>query len=254
MIQVDGIFVQQGGGGGMPLFSYTGNVIYVGEGSNNWRVYFTTSGILVSPENMQVDLCLIGGGQAGGSGTTYPSGGTGGPHGAPGEMTTIKSVVLQKNVEYEITIGAGGPTNLAIGGNTTFASYEANGGSSANLAQTSIPEFGDSNVYQAGIGGNGGNMGGAGADGESCGNELYPEPGGSGGNPGSNGGSGSRGSGGGFAPSGGSRLGGGGGGGGGYGASGGGGGGTNSNHNSNVGSGGAGAPGVVIMRNTRLAA
>lgn len=244
MIQVDGIFVQQGGGGPViPDFSYTGEYQLVNEDGGNWRLYLITSGTFTPNVDMLVDMCLFGGGQAGRKGTTANVSSLGG---RPGETSTQHGVVLQKGISYVVTIGAGGSLNAAIGGDTSFNNlYTVNGGSFDYNPGSAQPEFGDSNITQGGLGGNGGAPGGKGYNGESCGSTAFPEPGGNGAAIESSGTSGSRGAEGGSSNT--NGTGGGGGGGGGFGA----GGGAGGSGYSTTGNGGAGAPGVVILRNAR---
>ena len=92
MIQVDGIFVQQGGGGPViPDFTYTGEYQLVNEAEGNWKIYFDTSGTFVSNVDMSVDAFCVGGGGGGGNGIySYdnPSvrGGAGGGGGKTGAL------------------------------------------------------------------------------------------------------------------------------------------------------------------------
>ena len=267
MIQVDGIFVQQGGGGPViPDFSYTGEYQLVHETEGNWRLYLITSGTFTPSVNMLVDICLFGGGQGGENGTvSYSDIGTGGIAGHPGGSNTQKNVVLQAGNSYSVEIGSGGASNLGIGGATIFDNISANGGASNNGSTDPAPEFGeDGNPTQAAKGGAGGTVqrysATNGEAGGNAGSTDNPENGGSGGSSGFTGGgengeAGSRGAGGGLggSASASARGGGGGGGGGGFGASGGGGGGVYGAY-SGAGSGGVGAPGVAILRNARGAA
>ena len=264
MIQVDGIFVQGGGGPVIPDFTYTGEYQLVNETEGNWRLYLITSGTFTPNVNMLVDICLFGGGQGGEVGTSSSSGiGYGGIAGQPGESNTQKNVVLQAGNSYSVEIGSGGARNLEIGGATIFDNISVNGGSSNNGLTNPAPEFGeDGNPTQAAKGGAGGTVqrfsDTDGAAGGNAGSTDNPENGGSGGLSGGNGEkgeAGSRGAGGGLGGKGGTngKGGGGGGGGGGFGASGGGGGGVYGAF-TGAGSGGVGAPGVAILRNARGAA
>ena len=267
MIQVDGIFVQQGGGGPViPDFTYTGEYQLVNETEGNWRLYLITSGTFTPNVNMLVDICLFGGGQGGENGTSARDGiGTGGIAGQPGESNTQKNVVLQAGNSYSVEIGSGGASDLGIGGATIFDNISVNGGASNNGLTGPAPEFGeDGNPTQAAKGGAGGTAqrysAANGAAGGNAGSTDNPENGGSGGLGGDDGGNGEAGSrgargggGGNSSASSSGRGGGGGGGGGGFGASGGGGGGVYGAF-SGAGSGGVGAPGVAILRNARGAA
>lgn len=263
MIQVDGIFVQGGGGPVIPNFTYTGEYQLVNEDEGNWKLYLITSGTFTPNVDMLVDICLFGGGQGGENGASvYASGvGEGGIAGQPGLSNTQKNVVLQAGNSYSVEIGSGGAINLGIGGATIFDNISVNGGASNNGLTGPAPEFGeDGNPTQAAKGGAGGNAqrysSANGQAGGNAGSTDNPENGGSGGlggEDGGNGEAGSRGAGGGkggrtSASS--AKCGGGGGGGGGFGASGGGGGGLYGAY-SGSGSGGVGAPGVAILRNAR---
>ena len=240
MIQVDGIFVQQGGGGPVvPDFTYTGDYRIVNEGTPDWKIYFTSSGIFTPASNIAVQVQAIGGG-SGGAGGSYTRNGGGG-----GQTSSVVEELLEGGVEYEIIIGSGG-----AGGNTT-----ENGNSGGNTEAFGLVAFGgicnypvnvfefneSSGIRQSGEGGDGGSGGQKGSNGQNAG-DINPDIGGGiGGVINQNGGDGN------FGSKGGQSIGGGGGGGGGGYGGGGGGGGYNS-------PGGAGAPGVIIMRNTRLSA
>lgn len=248
MIQVDGIFVQQGGGGPVfPEFTYTGDYHIVNEGTPDWKIYFTSSGTFTPASNIAVQVQAIGGGSGGNSGNAKnPRVGGGGGN------SMVNEIILEAGIEYPLTIGAGGTGGAyrgagASGGTTTGFGLTAAGG----VAETPVDvfEFNDtSGIRQSGTGGSGGSNS-AGTAGENAG-DIDPNVGGGYGGPnGKAGGNGNFGSVGGKPGV--NNLGGGGGGGGGYGG-GGGGGGTSSQ--GTAGDGGAGAPGVVIMRNTRLAA
>lgn len=105
MIQVDGIFVQQGGGGPViPNFTYTGEYQLVNEDEGNWKIYFDTSGTFVSNVNMSVDAFCVGGGGGGGNGYYNYEGSprSGGAGGGGGYTKTQKSIVIQSGVSYEV--------------------------------------------------------------------------------------------------------------------------------------------------------
>lgn len=250
MIQVDGIFVQQGGGGGpvFPEFTYTGEYYIVNEGTPDWKIYFTSSGTFTPASNIAVQVQAIGGGGGGNGGYAdqKPRVGGGGGNSMTGEL------ILESGVSYEIKIGAGGTGGGSkgqgkVGGTTSGFGLTATGGIYG--VNVTVYEFGDtSGIRQSGTGGSGGNDR-AGTAGQNAG-DIDPNVGGGYGGPvGKAGGNGNFGSVGG-KPNSAADGGGGGGGGGGYGG-GGGGGGFGSGKD---GDGGAGAPGVVIMRNTRLSA
>ena len=247
MIQVDGIFVQGGGGPVFPEFTYTGDYHIVNEGTPDWKIYFTSSGTFTPVSNIAVQAQLIGGGSGGNSGNSIISPRKGGG----GGNAVINEFILEAGKNYQLIIGsggkganAGGPSGSA-GGNTSGFGITANGGSPAT--PVNVFEFGDTlGVRQSGTGGDGG-AGAGGSDGQNAGDIDPNIGGGKGGVKGSPGGNGNFGSVGGNNFMGGS---GGGGGGGGYGGGGGGGG----LYSGGGASGGAGAPGVIIMRNTRLSA
>lgn len=119
------------GGGGLPEFTYTGTYQLIDDGGGNWRIKFLTSGVLTFTKlgNAKggIDLFLVGGGCAGGSG--YWDAGNGyGKAGSGGYTTTQKSVQSAANVSYNIVIGAGGQSAFASGGNTTAFGVAAGGG------------------------------------------------------------------------------------------------------------------------------
>lgn len=250
MIQVDGIFVQQGGGGPVfPEFTYTGEYRIVNEGTPDWKIYFTSSGTFTPASNIAVQVQAIGGG-SGGSGGNVAKGGGGG-------NSMVTEIILESNVPYEFIIGSGGAGGASYnaqgsnGGNTTAFGLIAYGGVCG--VSVDVFEFNDSSgIRQSGSGGNG-RRGTNGLPGENAG-DIDPNVGGGLGGaigmPGGNGNFGSAGGKGSFYD--GSPYSGGSGGGGGYGGGGGSGGvGRAAGYGA---AGGAGAPGVVIMRNTRLSA
>lgn len=253
MIQCDGIFVQGGGGPIFPDFTYTGDYYIVNEGTPDWKIYFTSSGTFTPASNIAVQVQAIGGGSGGNGGQASGNRAAGGG----GGTSFVSEVILEASTSYPIVIGSGGSggeiTGLGVSGGTTSAfGINALGGNPGIYVD--VFEFDDtSNIRQSGAGGNGGyNL--AGSNGQNAGSIDPNIGGGIGGKPGDSGSNGNYGSIGGngifvdrYYSSG------GGGGGGGYG--GGGGGGASSSYTSTTGgAGGAGAPGVVIMRNTRLSA
>ena len=145
-----------GGGGGVPKFTYTGQYIFIDDGSGNWRIKFLTSGVLTWLKDTMIDVFLVGAG--GGSKSDSPSAGGGG-----GYTKTVKSISIAKNVQYTIEIGVGGES--VNGGNTSAFGDTAEGGKVGGNGR--------------GAGGNGGSGGGGynaaggidGANGNS--NSLY---------------------------------------------------------------------------------
>ena len=253
MIQVDGIFVQGGGGPVFPEFTYTGDYYIVNEGTPDWKIYFTSSGTFTPASNIAVQVQAIGGG-SGGNGGSY-SGGFG--SGGGGGTSFVSEVILEASTSYPIVIGSGGRGGSArelgaSGGTTSAFGINALGGNPGIYVD--VFEFDDtSSIRQSGSGGKGGRNS-AGSNGQNAGSIDPNIGGGIGGNPGYSGSNGNYGSIGGVGYSAGaSYSSGGGGGGGGYGG-GGGGGATTTYSSSSGGAGGAGAPGVIIMRNTRVSA
>ena len=256
MIQVDGIFVQQGGGGVQNFpFTYSGEFIIVQEDDVNWKAYLPISGILTFNDNIEIEYQLIGGGSGGGNGTYDLYGGRGG-----GGNSVVGTLTTVHNQEYVVTIGAGGTAN-ANGNATSAFGQTAAGGTVGTVVN--VFEFNDtSRIRQSGRGGAGGKVEYDAYNGEPGQNAGYTNSanggghggsaGGYDGSNGSNGGNGwngSTGGNGGRSAVGYSAAGGGGGGGGGYG--GGGGGGGQCSPYGAIAPGGSGAPGVVILRNAR---
>lgn len=256
MIQVDGIFAQGGGGPVIPNFTYTGDYHIVNEGTPDWKIYFTSSGTFTPASNIAVQVQAIGGGGGGNGGNSYQKPRVGGG----GGNSMVNEIILEAGIKYPLTIGAGGTGGSAggagaSGGTTTGFGLTAAGGVVATPVD--VFEFNDtSGIRQSGTGGSGGDQR-AGTAGQNAG-DIDPNIGGGyGGAVGKNGALGQTGGPGNFGSQGGVGTtsteyvngGGGGGGGGGYGGGGGGGG-----WGYSVGKGGAGAPGVIIMRNTRLSA
>ena len=112
-------------------YTYTGDHEFVDDGNGNWRVKFKSSGTLVFPSlgawDGKLDVFLVGGGCAGGSG--YWDAGNGyGKAGSGGYTTTQKSIYATANTAYSIVIGAGGQSAFAPGGNTSAFGVAAGGG------------------------------------------------------------------------------------------------------------------------------
>lgn len=132
----------------IPTFTYTGDWEAVNddddlitETTGNWKVRFLTSGVLKFTElrgaENGIDVFAVGGG--GGGGLASYAGGGGG-----GFCKTVKNVSVSTDIEYIITIGAGGAQN-ADGGSTTAFGSSVSGGYKGNTN---------------GTGGNGGSGGG----------------------------------------------------------------------------------------------
>lgn len=176
MIQVDGIFVQQGGGGPVgPKYKYTGlsklKTTQVGD-EITWEILFITSGILTPLENLVVDIFIAGAGGgavAGILGQKYGAGGGG------GYVKNLTKITLSANAQYEIIIGAGGISiNVATatataGGKSSIkigdTIHEALGGSPAQYLPDGRTRAGDGGSGGAGSGGNPGIDGGDGTSG-----------------------------------------------------------------------------------------
>lgn len=112
-------------------YTYSGSHEKIDDGSGNWRIKFKSSGTLVFTNlgkwDGKLDVFLVGGGCAGGSG--YWDAGNGyGKAGCGGYTTTQKSVQSAANTSYNIVIGAGGQSAFAPGGNTTAFGVAAGGG------------------------------------------------------------------------------------------------------------------------------
>lgn len=81
----------------------------------------STSSFTVSPYVKTVDLCAVGGGQAGqqGGGSTYSQ--YGGAGGAGGKVANVMGLSLPKGANISCTIGAGGTGNGGTGGTTSIS-------------------------------------------------------------------------------------------------------------------------------------
>lgn len=122
-------------GGRLPMFSYTGNYILGKDALNNSCVKFLTSGTLLFTDLKNapygIDIFAVGAGGGGSGGTGYWGGGGGGG----GYTSTVYNIQVEENVEYTVTIGAGGAgsaknTAGKNGGASSLGSFiTANGGS-----------------------------------------------------------------------------------------------------------------------------
>lgn len=112
-------------------YTYTGDHEKIDDGSGNWRIKFKSSGTLkftnLGKWDGKLDVFLVGGGCAGGSGNWDGNNGYG-KAGSGGYTTTEKSVQSAANTSYNIVIGAGGQSAFAPGGNTTAFGVAAGGG------------------------------------------------------------------------------------------------------------------------------
>lgn len=124
-----------------PKYSYTGNHTLVKDENNHWRIKFLSSGVLEwLSEDAQIDVFLVGGGGAGGTGAENMCGGGG------GYTKTVKGTVISKGQRSQVSIGAGG--SQGDGGTTYFNDNVSAAGGKAG---------------SKGRGGDGGCGGGAGA-------------------------------------------------------------------------------------------
>ena len=114
-----------------PTYSYTGNSTFIDDGNYNWRIKFLTSGVLTFTKlgnaKNGIDVFLVGGGCAGGSGSWDANNGYG-KAGSGGYTKTHKGVQVAVNTAYNIVIGAGGQSAFASGGSTSAFDVTANGG------------------------------------------------------------------------------------------------------------------------------
>lgn len=263
----------------VPQFTYTGQSETIVEEGIGWKIRFLTSGTftMLKPDRMMIDAFLVGGGSGGADGLGIGGGGGG------GGFTRTHFAQIEKDVPYEIVIGAGGAPKQD-GGVTSALNFRAEGGhgavgsvggtggnnggngissgsgtagaSGGTPGQgTTTREFGEvvGEDYAGGGGGGGdnegtsgtagGNGGANGGDGGVYSNNYIARPGSS--VPGKGGQGGQK------ADADGSNPAGGGGGGGNYGGGGGGGAYSHWKTNSAHGVGGAGGQGIVIIRNHR---
>lgn len=234
-------------------FTYTGDYIYLNDGSDNWRIKFLTSGVFIPNEDINMDVFLVGGGGGGGRGQSgYGKGGGGGG----GGYVTNANITVKAGKSYNVVIGEGGVSRedgtastafgfTAKGGKGSFYSEGGTGGSGGGGGGTGSGASGGSNGENGNklTGGEGGGTG-QGTTTREFGDEngrLYAGGGGGGGyDSGGKGGSGGSG-------------------GGGNGGGGGGGGGTDGMMNTGGGGGGGGernsgadgGTGIVVVRNKR---
>ena len=109
------LIVRRGGGAysGPPEFTYTGQYSFVDEGEDNWHIYFLTSGTftLLRPNELLVDLSLVGGGGGGSGASTIKTGehrdGYGAAGGAGGKTFNTWMHSIAKSTPIQIIIGAG---------------------------------------------------------------------------------------------------------------------------------------------------
>lgn len=156
-------------------YTYSGSHEKIDDGSGNWRIKFKSSGTLVFANlgkwDGKLDVFLVGGGCAGGSGNWDANNGYG-KAGCGGYTTTQKSVQSAANTSYNIVIGAGGQSAFAPGGNTYAFDVAAGGG-------TKLIGGSGGGAYGNGAVNNGGSDGGNGdpQDAANIGIDHYGSPG-----------------------------------------------------------------------------
>lgn len=139
----------------IPDFTYTGDFEIINDSDepittsqDNWKIRFLTSGTLkftnLNGAENGIDVFLVGGG----GGNMYHAdanvfGGAGG-----GYTKTEKGVSVDKDITYDITIGAGGAGTS--GGTTSAFGYSASGGETGGTGTH------NNGTYKGGDGGSGG--------------------------------------------------------------------------------------------------
>jgi hypothetical protein len=112
-------------------YTYTGSHEKIDDGSGNWRIKFKSSGTLkftnLGKWDGLIDVFLVGGGCAGGSGNWDANNGYVLFNDAA-TTETQKSIQAAVNTAYSIVIGAGGQSAFASGGSTSALGVTANGG------------------------------------------------------------------------------------------------------------------------------
>ena len=133
-----------------PLISYTGNCNYICDNATtgDYRIKFTTSGVLTLKSSLDFDVFLVGGG--GGGSTAYNGCGGGG-----GRTKTHKNVKVNAG-SYTITVGAGGNVN-GKGGTSSAFGLNAEGGNAGGSNRGG--KGGSGGACQCGVGGSYGNSG-----------------------------------------------------------------------------------------------
>lgn len=153
------VFVSAGGSGGGNTPSYTlsqwptcdSNCQFFGTLDKGYAELYS-SGTITFYDNVLIDIFMVGGGGAGSSAVYYSASRYyGGPGGGGGYTKTFRNISIYKNKEYIYTIGAGGNTASANGGNTIFEDYSVSGGNGGGTG---------SNKQDGGDGGSGGGAGG----------------------------------------------------------------------------------------------
>lgn len=128
------------------VFTYSGSKKVFYESGQNWKVKLYSSGTFTSLINNEIDVFLVGGG-GGGSITSVQSYSAG--SGGSGETESHFNESVLKEIDYPITIGAGGARNTD-GGSTTGFDYVAKGGKAGKFSGSRC----------CALGGSGGSAGG----------------------------------------------------------------------------------------------
>ncbi|WP_419491166.1 glycine-rich domain-containing protein [Anaerotruncus massiliensis (ex Liu et al. 2021)] len=118
-----------GGWVDVPQFTYTGQSEVIVEEGVGWKIRFLTSGTftLVSPDRMMIDAFLVGGGGGGANSRNSTSSYSGGGGGGGGGFTGTYFAQIEKDIPFEIIIGAGGVEGKNGGVSSAFA-YSVEGG------------------------------------------------------------------------------------------------------------------------------
>lgn len=162
------------GGGGLPEFTYTGTYQLIDDGGGDWRIKFLTSGVLtftkLGSAGKGIDVFLVGGGGGNGNSNNISDWCAAG---GGGYTKTVKSLIVQKGVEYQIVVGAGGtrPTtsNTQTRGGTTsafnnsieggYSGKSISGGDGASGGSSTNSTVGGTDGGDGGVGSNGGQAG-----------------------------------------------------------------------------------------------
>lgn len=175
----EGYIVRRGGvgGNGWPEFTYEkGAYEWIDDEYGNWRIKFLSSGILrftkLGNAKKGIEVFCVGGGGGGSNGdivVIYGGGGGGG-------YTNTKTVLVQKDTDYEIVVGAGSANNSrksggmssafgvqAVGGDGGLNMTGGNGGSGGG-GGTRV-RYDTDDGTRAGYGGDGGSDGNNGSPG-----------------------------------------------------------------------------------------
>lgn len=120
------------------VFSYSGTWSHDTQNSADFYV-LTKSGTLIPTQDCVVDVCLIGGGNAGSTNGSEGNGGAG------GQVVHQYGVELKANTSYNITIAAAGGTTKAF--NYQATNQGVAGGRGADSTGSSYGEAGKTGTY-----------------------------------------------------------------------------------------------------------